>query len=215
MRMSAITRGTGTMDRTTVIIMGVVLVVGGALGWLLKGCAVPKPPETVITESVTRHMRDSIAAVVYAEIVDTLQAMPIERVLWRTHNRIVADTVAMRRADEWYALLVECADREDRAARDNEQMRDFTATAATETDAYRLSQAFSMRSRQFGHVLDIYRRDTVRIVEGPPAPRSFWDRFGYGVQLGVGMIGYAREDEWRAGVGGYVGIGLHYDFSKH
>lgn len=215
MRMSAITRGTGTMDRTTVIIMGVVLVVGGALGWLLKGCAAPKPPETVVTESVTQHMRDSIAAVVYEEILDTLQPSTVERVLWRTHNRVVADTAMLRKADEWYRFLVECADSTD-AMRDRERgLLDYIATSATETPRYRLSQAYSVRSRQFGHVLDIYQRDTVLVVEGPPAPRSFWDRFGYGVQLGVGVIGYAREDAWRAGVGGYIGIGLHYDFSKH
>ncbi len=45
--------------------------------------------------------------------------------------------------------------------------------------------------------------------------RTFWNRFGYGLQVGVGYSGVGSKTGYQAGPGVYAGFGITYDFSKH
>jgi hypothetical protein len=172
---------------TRVLVASLVLVVlGGIAGFTLKGCVTPAPRPSVagVVRDTVRFNLDSIRAEIRAELrAEIRPGIVRDTTLRDTVLHVVPDAEAARMAEELWARI-------DSLIAANDSIADVTATALTSTPEYDLRQSFSVRRRQFGHHLTIYKADTVRTELCPPP--TFWDQVQeVGFWAGLGAIAYA------------------------
>lgn len=168
-----------TISRTILASAAGLVLLGGVAGFTLKGCITPKPrTETIVERDTTRYDVDSIRA----EILGELEGRPATIITRRVEVPVpVRDAEADRLALELYTRI-------DSLIVANDSIRDIVATGYVKTDTYELSQAYSLRRREFAHVLHIMHSDTNRTVTCPDPP-SFWDHIrNYGLAGAVGAI---------------------------
>lgn len=169
------------MNNRILIAALLLVVLGGIAGFTLKGCVTPAPRPSVagVVRDTVRFNLDSIRAEIRAE----LRAEIRPGIVRDTVLHVVPDAEAARMAEELWARI-------DSLIAANDSIADVTATALTSTPEYDLRQSFSVRRRQFGHHLTIYKADTVRTELCPPP--TFWDQVQeVGFWAGLGAIAYA------------------------
>ncbi len=167
------------IDTKTTIVVAVLVLLGAVAGFTVKGCMTPKPrTETIVLRDTLRYDVDSIRAEIRAEF----EGQPATILTRRVEIPVpVRDPETDRLALELYARI-------DSLIMASDSIRDIVATGFVKTDTYELSQAFSIRRREFAHVLTILRSDTTRSVTCPDPP-SFWDHVqNYGLAGAVGAI---------------------------
>lgn len=167
------------MSTRHIIALAVLVTLGGIAGFTLKGCMTPETKtETIVLRDTLRYDVDSIRAEIRAEF----EGQPATVLTRRVEIPVpVRDPVADRLALELYARI-------DSLIMASDSIRDIVATGFVKTDTYELSQAYSIRRREFAHVLSILRSDTTRSVTCPDPP-SFWDHIqNYGLAGAVGAL---------------------------
>lgn len=196
-----------------------VFLLGFAAGCIVfKGCFVKPCPEPKAVE--TRFVvPDSAKAAIYADGYDDGKNSAVPRVITvRGKDSLIYDPHLVRIAEDAYRQIDSLIAENFRLAGEKDELQDIVAHEISENDDYRLEQFYRLRERSFRGSSLTFKRTPV-VTQRIPFEHTFWTRWGYGPQLGVG-IGAQVEQRSQGGTElkyrptGYLGFGVHYDLSK-
>lgn len=178
---------------TRLLIAAAVLIALTAIATLQirSWIAGPRGETVTVVRDTVRYDADSIRAEIRAELEGEYAA----RVRVVRRDVPVPDSAALARA-EWLAdsLALALYAQIDSLIAASEEVRDLVATGYTRTDDYELSQAYSIRRREFAHTLNLFRTDTLRVPE-PCDSGGFWSdvqKYGIGALVGLLLGLFAR-----------------------
>jgi len=190
------------------ILYAVIALAIFALGVWFRGCITEPCPE-ITTEEIF-VIPDSQKALIYAEGFEEGKNSVKQIVIRKTSKVTLKDTLFVPEPDMESQMVANYLFGViDSLINENGKIKDLVMYDVIDSTRFRLELYARWKDRSF-------RGTNLRIFDPPVAERTFWDRWGYGPQLGVG-IGAQVEQQTQGGTQLklrptlYLGFGIHYD----